>query len=91
MTACAREMLNKAENELSGVVSTAMSFLSLYRDPIVAENTSMSQFKISDRFIERQVLFIADPHSRGREAVFQFTQPIFWFVCGYFSSFAEYL
>ena len=48
VAACAREMLNKAENELSGVVSTAMSFLSLYRDPIVAQNTSTSDFKISD-------------------------------------------
>ena len=48
VAACAREMLNKAENELSGVVSTAMSFLSLYRDPIVAQNTSVSEFKIAD-------------------------------------------
>lgn len=48
VAACAREMLNKSENELSGVVSTAMSFLSLYRDPIVAKNTSYSEFKIDD-------------------------------------------
>lgn len=48
VASCAREMLNKAENELSGVVSTTMSFLSLYRDPIVARNTSASEFRISD-------------------------------------------
>lgn len=48
VASCAREMMNKSENELSGVVSTAMSFLSLYRDPIVAKNTSVSEFKISD-------------------------------------------
>ena len=48
VAACAREMLNKSENELSGVVSTAMSFLSLYRDPIVAKNTAFSEFRISD-------------------------------------------
>lgn len=48
VASCAREMMNKSENELSGVVSTAMSFLSLYRDPIVAKNTSTSEFKISD-------------------------------------------
>ncbi|RYZ91127.1 MAG: IncP-type DNA transfer coupling protein TraG [Proteobacteria bacterium] len=48
VASCAREMMNKSENELSGVVSTAMSFLSLYRDPIVAKNTSESDFKISD-------------------------------------------
>lgn len=44
----ARDMLNKADNERSGVLSTAMSFLTLYRDPIVAMNTRQSQFKISD-------------------------------------------
>lgn len=48
VAACAREMLNKSENELSGVVSTAMSFLGLYRDPIVANNTAFSDFRIHD-------------------------------------------
>ncbi|MGC8467588.1 MAG: type IV secretory system conjugative DNA transfer family protein [Acidithiobacillus sp.] len=46
VAASAQEMLNKAENEKSGVISTAMSFLSLYRDPIVAENTATSDFTI---------------------------------------------
>lgn len=44
----ARELLNKAENELSGVLSTAMSFLSLYRDPVVAEVTSRCDWRIED-------------------------------------------
>jgi type IV secretion system protein VirD4 len=44
----ARELLNKSENERSGVVSTAMSFLGLYRDPIVAANTSVSDWRIAD-------------------------------------------
>lgn len=44
----AQELLNKSGNERSGVLSTAMSFLSLYRDPIVALNTSVSTFKIAD-------------------------------------------
>lgn len=48
VAACAREMLNKSENELSGVVSTAMSFLGLYRDPVVAKNTATSDFCIQD-------------------------------------------
>ena len=48
VAACAREMMNKSENELSGVVSTAMSFLGLYRDPIVANNTAFSDFRIHD-------------------------------------------
>jgi type IV secretion system protein VirD4 len=38
--------LNKAPNEASGVLSTALSFLSLYRDPIVAENTRVSDFTL---------------------------------------------
>lgn len=44
----ARSFLNKSENERSGVQSTAMSFLSLYRDPIVAMNTAVSEFRIND-------------------------------------------
>lgn len=48
VAAAARELLNKSDNERSGVLSTAMSFLGLYRDPIVAANTSCSEFRISD-------------------------------------------
>lgn len=44
----ARELLNKAENERSGVLSTAMSFLSLYRDPVVAKVTSRCDWRIED-------------------------------------------
>ncbi|WP_181791048.1 IncP-type conjugal transfer protein TraG [Myxococcus llanfairpwllgwyngyllgogerychwyrndrobwllllantysiliogogogochensis] len=43
-----REALNKSENELSGVVSTACAFLGIYRDPLVARNTSASDFRIAD-------------------------------------------
>lgn len=41
-------MLGRAENERSGIVSTAVSFLELYRDPIIAANTAESDFMISD-------------------------------------------
>ncbi|NNE58525.1 MAG: IncP-type conjugal transfer protein TraG, partial [Hellea sp.] len=44
----ARELLNKSDNERSGVLSTAMSFLSLYRDPVVAQVTSKCDWRISD-------------------------------------------
>jgi type IV secretion system protein VirD4 len=44
----AREMLNKSDNELSGVFSTAMACLGLYRDPVVARNTAESDFRIAD-------------------------------------------
>jgi type IV secretion system protein VirD4 len=43
-----REILSKSDNERAGVFSTVMSFLSLYRDPIVAANTEYSEFKIND-------------------------------------------
>lgn len=44
----ARELLNKSDNERSGVLSTAMSFLGLYRDPVVAEVTSHCDWRIAD-------------------------------------------
>ena len=40
----ARELLNKSENERSGVLSTAISFLSLYRDPVIAKVTGHSDW-----------------------------------------------
>jgi len=43
-----RELLNKSENERSGVLSTAMSFLGLYRDPTVAEVTASCDWRIED-------------------------------------------
>jgi type IV secretion system protein VirD4 len=48
----ARELLNKSENERSGVLSTAMSFLGLYRDPVVAEVTSRCDWRIADLIAE---------------------------------------
>jgi type IV secretion system protein VirD4 len=44
----ARELLNKSENEKSSVVSTAVSFLGLYRDPVVRRATSASDWSIAD-------------------------------------------
>ncbi|MBI2772565.1 MAG: type IV secretory system conjugative DNA transfer family protein [Burkholderiales bacterium] len=46
--AVARDMTNKAEEEMSSVLSTAISYLTLYRDPIVAANTSGIDFKVGD-------------------------------------------
>ncbi|MGX1803973.1 IncP-type conjugal transfer protein TraG, partial [Brevundimonas naejangsanensis] len=48
IAAAARELLNKSENERSGVLSTAMSFLGLYRDPIVAAVTGRCDWRIAD-------------------------------------------
>ncbi len=48
IASAARELLNKSENERSGVLSTAMSFLGLYRDPTVATVTSECDWRIAD-------------------------------------------
>jgi type IV secretion system protein VirD4 len=48
VASAARELLNKSENERSGVLSTAMSFLGLYRDPVVAKVTSRCDWRIGD-------------------------------------------
>jgi type IV secretion system protein VirD4 len=48
VASAARELLNKSENERSGVLSTTMSFLGLYRDPVVAKVTGRSDWRIRD-------------------------------------------
>ncbi|SDG43279.1 type IV secretion system protein VirD4 [Bradyrhizobium sp. Rc2d] len=48
VASAARELLNKSGNERSGVLSTAMSFLGLYRDPVVAEVTRRCDWRITD-------------------------------------------
>jgi type IV secretion system protein VirD4 len=48
VASAARELLNKSDNERSGVLSTAMSFLGLYRDPIIAKVTSRCAWRIRD-------------------------------------------
>jgi type IV secretion system protein VirD4 len=61
----ARELLNKSDNERSGVVSTAMSFLGLYRDPLIAANTARSDWRIADLIVpERPIsLYLVVPPS----------------------------
>jgi type IV secretion system protein VirD4 len=48
IASAARELLNNSENERSGVLSTAMSFLGLYRDPVVAKVTRHCDWWIRD-------------------------------------------
>jgi len=48
VASAARELLNKSDNERSGVLSTAMSFLGLYRDPVVAKVTARCDWRIAD-------------------------------------------
>jgi type IV secretion system protein VirD4 len=56
VASAARELLNKSENERSGVLSTAMSFLGLYRDPTVAAVTSGCDWRIADLVTAEQPL-----------------------------------
>lgn len=48
ISASARDMIDRAEEEAGSVLSTLKSFLSLYRDPVVAHNVSHSDFCIKD-------------------------------------------
>lgn len=48
ISASARDMLDRAEEEAGSVLSTLKSYLSLYRDPVVAKNVSCSDFCIKD-------------------------------------------
>jgi len=44
----AREMLNREEMEQSSVLSSALSYLTLYRDPLITKVTRNSDFQIAD-------------------------------------------
>jgi type IV secretion system protein VirD4 len=46
--AAGRDMMDRPIEEAGSVLSTAKSYLSLYRDPVVAKNVSKSEFRIRD-------------------------------------------
>ncbi|NGZ07898.1 MAG: conjugal transfer protein TraG [Nitrospira sp. LK70] len=46
--AAARDMMDRPEEEAGSVLSTAKSYLALYRDPVVAHTVSASEFRITD-------------------------------------------
>ncbi|WP_298030514.1 type IV secretory system conjugative DNA transfer family protein [uncultured Desulfovibrio sp.] len=48
IASAAREMASKAENEASGVLSSALVNMAIYRDPIININTARSDFHIHD-------------------------------------------
>jgi type IV secretion system protein VirD4 len=69
IASAARELLNKSENERSGVLSTAMSFLGLYRDPVVAEVTRRCDWRITDIVTARHpttLYFVVPPSDINR-------------------------
>ena len=65
VASAARELLNKSDNERSGVLSTAMSFLGLYRDPVVAKVTRRCDWRIADIAAEEKptTLYLVVPPS----------------------------
>ena len=48
VVASAQVVRNKSPNELSGVLSTAVRFVTLYRDPLIANATCQSDWRIED-------------------------------------------
>jgi type IV secretion system protein VirD4 len=48
IAAAGRDMLNRPDAERGSVLSTTMSYLTLYRDPMVKANTSCSDFAVAD-------------------------------------------
>ena len=65
VASAARELLNKSDNERSGVLSTAMSFLGLYRDPVVAQVTRRCDWRIAELVEAREpvTLYLVVPPS----------------------------
>lgn len=64
-----RRMLSTPARELGSIISTANNALSLYRDPIVGENTSHSDFTISDLMNHDKpvsLYFITTPRNADR-------------------------
>ena len=69
VASAARELLNKSDNERSGVLSTAMSFLGLYRDPVVAKVTSRCDWRIADLVADKcpaTLYFVVPPSDISR-------------------------
>jgi type IV secretion system protein VirD4 len=48
IAATARDMMDRPHDEAGSVLSTAKSYLSLYRDPVVRDNIANSHFKVRD-------------------------------------------
>ena len=69
VSASARDMLDRPPNEAGSVLSTAKTFLDLYRDPTVAKNTSRSDFRIRDlmHYVDPVSLYIiTQPNDKDR-------------------------
>src|ERR1700751_2796001 len=61
----ARDQLNRPEEEAGSVLSTTLSYLTIYRDPVVANNVSRSDFHIRDLM-----------HSQEPVTLYTVTEPV---------------
>ena len=61
----ARDMLSKSDRERTGIISSAVSYLEPFDDPIMAENVSHSDFSLSDLMNHEQPvsLYLTTPVS----------------------------
>jgi type IV secretion system protein VirD4 len=65
----ARDMLDRPEDEAGSVLSTAKTYLSLYRDPVVARCVSKSEFRIKDlmhRTDPASLYIVTQPNDKAR-------------------------
>ena len=67
--AAARDMMDRPDEEAGSVLSTAKSYLALYRDPVVAANTRRSDFRIRDLMHAEQaatLYIVTQPNDKAR-------------------------
>jgi len=65
-----RSLLDKSDNERSGVISEIKGFLELYRDPVIATNTAISDFRIEDLMNHRRPVGLTATHGNSGGPVF---------------------
>lgn len=69
ISSAGQDMLDRPEEEAGSVLSTAKSFLALYRDNVVAANVSHSDFKIKDLMNDEDpvsLYIITQPNDKAR-------------------------
>ena len=67
--ASARDMMDRHDEEAGSVLSTAKSYLALYRDPVLARNVSTSTFRIKDLMhadTPVSLYIVTQPNDKGR-------------------------
>lgn len=69
IAAQARKMLNTPDDERGSILSTAISYLSLYQDPLVRKNTCRSDIKMSDIMnseVPVSLYLVVNPENKDR-------------------------